>query len=147
MTFTEVRAAHGVRSWRVVRGYEKLYRVTSCGRVWSLTHNKFIRQSYNVSTYLRVELWRPGFGREWRFVHRLVAEHYKRSARLPNQTQVNHIDWNHLNNNADNLEFVSPSENCIHAKRKNSDIWKYLGGGRWYRRSYEEQKQFSGAPF
>ena len=50
-----------------------------------------------------------------RKIHRLVAEAF-----IPNpehKREVNHKDGNHFNNAAENLEWVSGSENCIHAYR------------------------------
>ena len=45
-------------------------------------------------------------------VHRVIAEHL-----IPNPNNlrtVNHIDKNKLNNNVDNLEWMTTKDNCIH---------------------------------
>jgi len=51
--------------------------------------------------------------RRWVYVHRLVAECF-----IPNvhsKPEINHIDGSKLNNSASNLEWVTRSENNIHA--------------------------------
>lgn len=46
-------------------------------------------------------------------IHKLVMEHFNRCAFRGEV--INHIDCNKLNNNMNNLEYVSQKENCIKA--------------------------------
>lgn len=144
MKFAELKALHGFKSWRSIKGFPG-YRVTHCGRVWSCAAEKFVRQSYNVDSYLRVELWSKGV-RHWRFVHRLVCDHYKRNRHPKTHTQVNHKDWDRHNNHGDNLEHVTPGENIRHSKRRYGP-YVYKGKDRWIKLTYEQQKERDGTPF
>lgn len=51
--------------------------------------------------------------RKWLRLHRIITEVFLWESDL----YVNHKDWNKSNNNLDNLEYVTPSENNIHAYR------------------------------
>ena len=101
--------------WLPVLGYEGRYDISNLGKVRSLHHKsvKYLKPSVSNTGYERVALWN---GRITKFsVHRLVATHF-----IPNplsKEEVNHIDGNKTNNNADNLEWVSRSENQNHAIR------------------------------
>lgn len=145
MTWNEVKAIYGVRSWRKISGYEN-YRVTSDGRVWSCLKEKFVRFDYNLNSYLRVELWRDGL-RTWFFAHRLVAVAYKKNPDPKNKKEVNHMDYNIHNNASANLEWVTRSENVMHSKRKTNSSLVYRGRGRWKKLTYEETKALAGTPF
>ncbi len=101
--------------WKDIEGYEGLYKVSSDGRVMSFYRGeKPLFPLRTTSGYLMVYLTKNRKAK-YKAVHRLVA-----SAFVPNphqKTQVNHIDGNKHNNCANNLEWVTPSENVLHAHR------------------------------
>ena len=81
-------------------GYEGLYSITSCGKVWSYKNKKFLKPLSNGKGYLFVRLCKNGKIENKR-IHRLVAEAY-----LPNPNNydtVDHIDFNTANNCVNNL--------------------------------------------
>lgn len=93
---------------RDIKGFEGLYAVTSCGRVWSYRRNKFLKPVPNSKGYLFVDLYVDG-KHNLRMVHRLVAEAY-----IPNHNNyetVDHIDNNKLNNCLNNLQWMSRIDN------------------------------------
>ena len=92
-----------------IKGYEDLYAVTSCGRVWSYRAKRFLKPLKGQNDYLYVNLYKDGKQKHHR-IHRLVAETY-----LPNPLnlpQVNHKDENKANNALPNLEWISHKDNC-----------------------------------
>ena len=116
--------------WKDIKGYEGYYQVSSDGRVRSLdryvpsNHNnyKLCRGVERVLDpddhgYVQTLLYNHGMngkknGKHYS-VHRLVAEAF-----IPNpenKPEVNHKDGDKLNNNVDNLEWVTSSENIKHA--------------------------------
>ena len=95
-------------------GYEGLYAVTSCGKVWSYKRQRFLKPYEECGGYLKVSLSKDGVIKRFK-VHRLVAETY-----IPNpeeKTQVNHLDENKQNNTINNLTWVTPSENINYGTR------------------------------
>lgn len=67
-----------------------------------------------TSGYRSVKLTFENSKQQRFYVHRLVAEHFIKNPDPKNKTFVNHIDGNKLNNNVNNLEWVSPRENNLH---------------------------------
>lgn len=84
------------------------YEITRDGQVINKHNNHVVKPQINGKGYERVSI-----GKRLMFVHRLVAQRYVPNPE--NKPQVNHIDGNKLNNNADNLEWVTNQENRDHA--------------------------------
>jgi hypothetical protein len=97
--------------WRDIPGYEGLYQVSNMGRVKSLKGNEKILKLYSRRGYLGLNLHK-NTNVHLKAVHRLVAESFL--GNYPN-LQVNHKDGNKHNNIVENLEWVTPSQNIIHA--------------------------------
>lgn len=95
-----------------IRGYENLYAITSCGKVWSYRKQKFLKPGDNGHGYQFVILCKDGVSKRYK-IHRLVAEAY-----IPNpegKTDVDHINQNKAHNYVQNLRWATRSENIRHS--------------------------------
>ncbi|WP_242227195.1 NUMOD4 domain-containing protein [Bacillus cereus group sp. BfR-BA-01315] len=98
--------------WKDIEGYEGYYQVSNTGKIKNKRNSRIRKNCLTKYGYLNVQLLISGKDKTFQ-VHRLVAQAF-----IPNpnnKTQVNHIDGNKLNNNIDNLEWVTPKENMKHA--------------------------------
>ena len=121
--------------WKDIEGYEGIYQVSNLGRVRSL--DRLVPATCNLSktgkivNYLRKGVIKKqhiagksgyqyvglsiGDKPKYYSVHRLVAKAF-----IPNPDnlpEVNHKDENHLNNQADNLEWVTHIQNEHHGTK------------------------------
>ena len=88
------------------------YSVNENGQIYSEFTGKMLKPFPNNNGYLMVDLFHDAV-KQRVAVHRIVAITF-----IPNPDEkpfVNHIDGNKQNNSADNLEWVTESENSIHA--------------------------------
>ena len=103
--------------WKDIPGYDGSYQISNRGRVSSIggrngktVANRIMRQKLS-NGYPQVVLRKNG--RHTHYVHRLVAENF--IANPASKREVNHIDGNKTNNDVSNLEWVTSSENQLHA--------------------------------
>ena len=108
-----------METWKDIKGYEGIYVVSSQGRVASLNRvikdkngrevrreGKMLLPHPNSMGYLRVQLKKNSTLKAY-FVHRLVAFHFVDNPSPERYSIVHHIDGDHLNNQADNLEWTT----------------------------------------
>ena len=112
--------------WKAVTGYEERYEVSSFGRVRAMERlvvrpgptgnmkrkEKMLRLQKTPKGYFRVSLSKGGKSKNF-MVHRLVADAFLTN---PNSLpEVNHLDGDKKNNRVGNLEWVTTSQNQLHA--------------------------------
>jgi len=110
--------------WKDIKGYEGIYQVSDRGNVRSLDRVEVTSAGWSrrragqvlrsgsgngQKRYARVALG----ARTYRLVHRLVASAF--IPNIDNYPHVNHKDKNTQNNMKDNLEWVTPTMNSVHA--------------------------------
>jgi hypothetical protein len=108
--------------WKDITGYESLYQVSNLGNVKSLprkmwngagyfiSKEKILKPNLTTSGYYSVQFMKDNIKKPFT-IHRLVATAFLNKI---SGFEVNHKDRNKINNNLDNLEFISHSDNIKH---------------------------------
>jgi hypothetical protein len=99
-----------------IKGYEGLYAVTSCGKVWSYRRKKFLSQRLDRYGYSLINLSKDGVVKTY-LVHRLVAEAYFPNPNPNIYTDVNHMNENKSNNWINNLQWTTHADNVNYGTR------------------------------
>lgn len=113
--------------WKDVLGYEGLYQVSNLGRVKSLSRivkyqenhsglrkERILKQNITKSGYVHVVICINKLKKTVK-IHRLVALAFIKN--IENKHLVNHINGIKYDNKVENLEWVTSSENIIHAHK------------------------------
>lgn len=101
---------------RDIKGFEGLYAVTSCARVWSYKSQKFLKPALNGQGYLTVSLSKDGEQKTYK-IHKLVAEAYLVNEDPSKYTDVAHKDDIKTHCYLNNLEYQTHRDNIKHSAR------------------------------
>ena len=120
--------AKEIEVWKDIPKFEGKYQASNFGNIRSTSYEGHegwinnLKLSKRKDGYLQVQLYEKKY-----LVHRLVASTFLGEKE---QLVINHKDGNKQNNCINNLEWVTSSENTIHAY-SNSLKKKYYGKDNW----------------
>ena len=96
--------------WKDVLGYEGVYKVSNCGRVWSVRKKILMKLHDNGAGKGYKYIWGHKDGnREKLYIHIIVAQAFIPNPK--NLPEVNHKDENPENNCVENLEWCTHKYN------------------------------------
>jgi hypothetical protein len=98
--------------WKDIKGYEGFYQISNLGRVKTLNFKvaKILKNSLDSRGYYQVKLK----DRKSHLIHHLVMKNFVSEKPSPDH-QVNHINGVKTDNYLENLEWVTRSQNMLHA--------------------------------
>lgn len=119
-SYNTIIATHTNEQWLPIKldNIQDWYYISSYGRVYSKLYDCIIRPRIIGRGYLVVTLRTKDNRADDYLVHRLVMLAFN-PIDNPETFQVNHIDTVKVTNTVDNLEWVTNSENMIHAYKHN----------------------------
>lgn len=108
--------------WKDIPEYEGYYQASNLGNIKSLKfqcnftgkkyhREKILKQKIDKWKNKRVELWKNGEHKTW-LVHRLIGLTFL--GKPKEKMTINHKDGNRLNNNIENLEWLTLKDNILH---------------------------------
>lgn len=117
-----------IEEWKDIKGYEGAYQVSNLGRVKSLNYNGTKKEKILIGSkvgrgYKIVSLSKNGKIKNF-LIHRLVYKAFV--GNIPQGLQVDHVSNNKTDNRLQNLQLLTPSENC---KKKYIDNPNYKNSG------------------
>ena len=110
-------------NWRTISEFPN-YQVSNIGRVMNIKTSRILKTYINGFGYEIVTL-SNNLSVSSKVCHRLVASEFIDNPN--NKPLVDHIDRNKLNNNIDNLRWVTHSENQMNKTKANNKTSKYKG--------------------
>lgn len=107
--------------WKEIEGFNGAYKVSNLGNIYSKHLNSNKKQTVGSHGYYSVSLYIDNIKNDF-LVHRLVAKYFVENSL--NKNVVNHKDYNKLNNNFLNLEWVTHYENSLHSNLREINHYK-----------------------
>jgi hypothetical protein len=101
-----------VERWKPIEETFCVYEVSDYGRIRNKKTNRILKPRPSKTGYLRIHV-NTQDGRKDLYIHRLVANAF--CFRNDGCNVVNHIDFDHTNNNAENLEWTTQSNNILYS--------------------------------
>ena len=113
-----------MEKFKWIEGYKGLYKIGDKGNVMSFHHNKdgkilkrsLLRSNSQrkkwTNNYYMVTLRAKDKPAKSHLVHRLVAEAFIPNPNPEELTQIDHINFDTLDNGVDNLQWITPGANC-----------------------------------
>lgn len=116
-----------VEKWKNIPNYSNKYKISSFGRIKSVSRNilyksknkeityktkTMLLNQYDCNGYLKVDLYDKSVRQKF-FVHTLVASCFIKKSNT--KTEINHKNGNKKDNFYLNLEWCNSSENTVHA--------------------------------
>lgn len=121
-----------------LKDYEKLYKINKKGEIWSCFLKRFLSLCTNQDGYYHYTLCKENI-KKYVVAHRLVAIQF-----IPNPNNlplIDHIDRNRLNNNVDNLRWVTLRQNQLNRKDTKHPYIYYQKQSNNYRIAIDINKQ------
>lgn len=116
-----------MENWKVIEEASN-YEISDCGNVRNKTTKRILKGRITKNGYLQVSLKIDNIQKfQNRYIHRLVAIYWLGKKDC---LEVNHKDGNKLNNNMNNLEWVTSAENQEHKRTilgKNKTSQRVIG--------------------
>lgn len=129
--------------WKIIDWSKGCFEVSNQGNFRRIKPSKIRHYGFIKNRLIKTVEARVGYRRfsakidgkhYYEMAHRVVARHF--IGAIPKGKQVNHKNGIRFDNRAENLEYVTPSQNLIHASR----ILKSLGGeNQWKSKLTDEQ--------